>query len=282
MKAPVPITAAHTDPAGQVRRLEALRNDPTKLAEAARGFEAMILTELLKPLEQCGGMLGQSMGSKFARDMFHEAISGKVADAGGLGLADMIVEQMSRAGAVSAYQSLVGATGAAPATQLAWPVHGGGLEQICSGFGPRSDPFTHATRMHRGIDIDAEAGTPVYPVAEGRVVFAGTRGGYGTMVIVEHRDGFETRYAHLDEVEVADGDWLDGSQTLGSVGSTGRSTGPHLHLEVRQQGEARDPMSFLSGAWAKRTQEAGDSSDEPQQAMSQASQEAASQEGSSP
>ncbi len=248
MKAPVPITAAQTDPASQVRRLESLRDDPVKLADAARGFEAMILTELLKPLEECGGMLGQSMGSKFARDMFHEAISGKVADAGGLGLADMIVQQMTRSGAVSAYQALTGESQVS--AHLAWPLQGAGA--ICSGFGMRADPFTHDPRMHKGIDIDADPGAPVFPVSEGRVVFAGERGGYGTMVIVEHRDGIETRYAHLDEVEVADGDWLDGSQQLGTVGNTGRSTGPHLHFEVRIEGEAQDPMKFISGAGARK------------------------------
>ena len=235
-----PVDAApRPDPMDQVKKLEALRDDPEKLRKAARGFEAMVLAEIMRPLENAdGGLLGKSMGSKFARGMFHDAIVEKVADAGGIGLADLVLQQVTRASAHGLYRDFAAPPGA-------WPIQGSDPTAICSGFGMRSDPFTGEARMHQGIDIDAEAGTPVFPVREGQVIFAGSRGGYGKLVIVEHEDGLQSRYGHLSEIDVAEGDWLDSGGALGAVGSTGRSTGPHLHLEVRQGDVALDPMDFL-------------------------------------
>ncbi len=232
-------SAPRPDPMDQIERMQSLRDDPEKLRKAARGFEAMVLAELMRPLENSGGgLLGKSMGSRFAKGMFHDAIVQKVADAGGIGLADMVLKQVTQTSALGAYRDF-----AAP--QGAWPIQGGDPTSICSGFGVRSDPFTGEARMHKGIDIDAELGTPVFPVRDGKVIFAGSRGGYGKLVIVEHEDGLQSRYGHLSEIDVAEGDWLDGSGALGAVGSTGRSTGPHLHLEVRQGDVALDPMEFL-------------------------------------
>ncbi len=236
-----PIDAApRTDPLDQAKRLEALRGDPEQLRKAAKGFEAMVLAEIMRPLENSGGgLMGKSMGSKFARGMFHDAIVKKIADGGGIGLADLVMEQVTRATASEAYRAWMAPAGGG------WPIQGGDPTTICSGFGMRSDPFTGEQRMHQGIDIDAEAGTPVFPVLEGKVIFAGSRGGYGKLVIVEHEDGLQSRYGHLSDIDVAEGDWLDTSGALGTVGSTGRSTGPHLHLEVRQGDVALDPMEFL-------------------------------------
>ena len=241
MKAPMPVDVPRPDPAVQARRLEALRDDPVKLREAAKGFEALLLAEILRPLEDsAGGLLDGGLGSKFARSQFHEAIVEKIADSGGIGLADMLVTQLGRAGAASAY-------GTAGPGRLTWPVPDLAFDSVCSGFGMRADPFTGQQRLHQGIDIDAAEGTPVFPALGGEVVFAGDRGGYGKVVIVEHGSGLQTRYAHLDNVDVEAGEWLDGSSRLGTVGSTGRSTGPHLHLEVRQGGVPMNPMKLLGG-----------------------------------
>jgi len=109
----------------------------------------------------------------------------------------------------------------------------------------RADPFTGAQRMHNGVDIDASHGAPVFPVRDGEVIFAGSRGGYGKLVIVEHGDGLQSWYAHLADVDVEEGEWLGGGQALGTVGSTGRSTGPHLHLEMRRDGVPKDPLKWL-------------------------------------
>ncbi len=129
-----------------------------------------------------------------------------------------------------------------PATfALALPV----LARQSAHFGRRRDPFTRKRRMHKGIDLAAPRGTPVISAAEGVVIRAGRSGGYGRMVIVDHGNGLTTRYAHLRRIHVKRGDVVDTSTIIGAVGSTGRSTGPHLHFEVRQDGRAIDPVAFF-------------------------------------
>jgi murein DD-endopeptidase MepM/ murein hydrolase activator NlpD len=117
--------------------------------------------------------------------------------------------------------------------------------EISSGFGARSDPFTRSLAMHTGIDFRAPSGTQVRVAAAGKVVEAGWMGGYGQMVEVDHGHGLTTRYAHLSSIEVEVGDTVQRGEIVGKVGSTGRSTGPHLHYEVRVDGEAVDPMRFI-------------------------------------
>jgi murein DD-endopeptidase MepM/ murein hydrolase activator NlpD len=104
---------------------------------------------------------------------------------------------------------------------------------VSSGFGLRRDPFTRALSRHEGIDYVAPTGTPVVSTAPGRVIQAGYRGAYGFMVDVEHEWGFTTRYAHLRRILVRVGDVVQVGQPVGLLGNTGRSTGPHLHYEVR-------------------------------------------------
>lgn len=133
------------------------------------------------------------------------------------------------------------------------PVHGlhrivPGQTRISSGFGPRQDPIDGTVREHRGIDIAARRGTPIFAAAEGIVVYAGRHGGHGKTVILRHSDGSETLYAHADQLLVKEGDRVGTTDRLGLVGSTGRSTGPHLHFEVRRNGEAVDPMAVYGAA----------------------------------
>lgn len=115
------------------------------------------------------------------------------------------------------------------------------LGPIVSAFGNRSDPFTGETRMHQGIDIDAPAGSPIWAATDGVVTFAGERGGFGKLVILDHGDGVETYYAHQQRIDVSVGDQVAAGHQLGLVGSTGRSTGPHLHFEVRVEGSPVNP-----------------------------------------
>lgn len=115
---------------------------------------------------------------------------------------------------------------------------------ITSGFGPRVHPVTGEYRMHEGVDIAAPTGTPVVAAAAGTVVYAGAAGGYGLLVIVDHGGGLTTRYGHLSRIAVGPGDPLTGGAAIGAVGSTGLSTGPHLHFEVRVDGVAQDPLAF--------------------------------------
>ncbi|MGH6679811.1 MAG: M23 family metallopeptidase [Bradyrhizobium sp.] len=120
-----------------------------------------------------------------------------------------------------------------------------GKVAVNSGFGVRIDPFNDRPAMHPGIDIHAEVGDPVLATADGKVVKAGWFGGYGRMVEINHGNGLSTRYGHLSKLRVRVGESVKIGQVIGEVGSTGRSTGPHLHYETRIDGEAVNPEKFL-------------------------------------
>jgi len=117
--------------------------------------------------------------------------------------------------------------------------------EMTSPFGVRIDPFLHEPSMHTGMDFRANLGDPIYATAAGRVVKAGWEGGYGQMVEIDHGEGLATRYGHMSEIGVRVGQKVRAGQAIGRVGSTGRSTGPHLHYEVRVNGEAVNPEKFL-------------------------------------
>jgi murein DD-endopeptidase MepM/ murein hydrolase activator NlpD len=119
---------------------------------------------------------------------------------------------------------------------------------ITSGFGPRSDPFLAKAAMHSGIDFRGDTGDSARATAPGRITEVGYNGGYGKMIEIDHGYGLTTRYAHLSAFDVAVGDIVERGQVIGRIGSTGRSTGPHLHYEIRIDGEAIDPMRFLRAA----------------------------------
>ncbi|WP_227439920.1 M23 family metallopeptidase [Methylobacterium sp. W2] len=116
---------------------------------------------------------------------------------------------------------------------------------LSSGFGPRLDPFTRGLALHTGLDMKAEFGESARATAAGRVTVADYNGGYGNMVEVDHGNGLATRYAHLSSIAVGAGQWVDAGASIGRVGSSGRSTGSHLHYETRIDGEPVDPQRFL-------------------------------------
>jgi murein DD-endopeptidase MepM/ murein hydrolase activator NlpD len=119
---------------------------------------------------------------------------------------------------------------------------------LSSNFGARLDPFTRGYAMHTGMDMRAETGEPARATAAGRVTAADYNGGYGNMVEVDHGHGLVTRYAHLSAFDVVAGQWVEPGTIVGRVGSTGRSTGSHLHYETRIDGEPVDPVRFLRAA----------------------------------
>ena len=123
------------------------------------------------------------------------------------------------------------------------PVNGG---PVGSAFGWRIDPFTGRSAMHTGLDFQADTGTPILAAAGGVVVSHEPHPAYGNMVEVDHGNGLVTRYAHASRVLVRKGDLVRRGQKVAEVGSTGRSTGPHLHFEVMLDGVAQDPQKFLS------------------------------------
>lgn len=131
------------------------------------------------------------------------------------------------------------------------PVNSQGLSSPTSGrvsseFGMRTHPISGKRKMHSGIDIAAPAGSRVNSMKDGKVIFAGQKGGYGNMIIVDHGNGVTTRYAHLSSINVRQGDSVDAGQKIGGVGSTGNSTGNHLHFEVRENGNAVNPRKYIN------------------------------------
>lgn len=129
-----------------------------------------------------------------------------------------------------------------PATKTA----AGSSPRVNSGVGMRLNPVVGRPMFHAGVDLAARTGKGVCATAEGIVTYAGLRGGYGLLVIVTHDGGYETRYAHLSRITTTNGARVERGTMVGLVGSTGRSTGPHLHYEVRRYGRVLDPVRFMA------------------------------------
>lgn len=132
--------------------------------------------------------------------------------------------------------------GEVKAFPIAHPAPG---QKITSGFGKRRDPILGRSAFHAGIDFRAPTGTPIRAPAAGKVVKAGRNGGYGNMVEISHGNGLTTRFAHLSSIQVKVGQHVIAGQRIGASGNTGRSTGPHLHYEIRANGKAVNPMRYL-------------------------------------
>ena len=140
---------------------------------------------------------------------------------------------------INAYETILRERGYTPSI---WPVVG----KLESGFGGRRNPFGgRGYEFHTGQDIDAQTGDPVVAGAKGTVSFAGVQNGYGNLVVIDHGGGLTTRYGHLSHIDVAQGQGVERGQFIGKVGSTGRSTGPHLHYEIRINDEPVDPLQYL-------------------------------------
>lgn len=125
------------------------------------------------------------------------------------------------------------------------PVANKDLKRLSSGFGIRIHPILKIGKLHKGIDFAASPGTPIYATADGKVTVSGRHGGYGNAVVINHGYGYETLYGHMNRVKVSAGKQVKRGDIIGYVGSTGMSTGPHLHYEVHKDGEAVDPVSFF-------------------------------------
>lgn len=126
-------------------------------------------------------------------------------------------------------------------TPSIWPSTG----WISRGYGMKYDPFTGMKQMHRGIDVANHTGTPIIAAADGRVTRVGRNGGMGKTVVIDHGYGFVTRYAHLSDYKVKRGQRVSRGEVIGLMGSTGYSTGPHLHYEVLRNGKSLNPMNYI-------------------------------------
>lgn len=118
------------------------------------------------------------------------------------------------------------------------------LRAVVSGFGTRSDPIYGISRPHEGMDFSAPDGTPVYATGKGTVTFAGWKNGYGYMIDIDHGYNYLTRFAHLSAMNVREGQTVERGQEIGAVGNTGKSTGPHLHYEVRYKDVPQNPVNY--------------------------------------
>ncbi len=225
---------------------------------AAKQLEAFFLrTMLAESRASGGGGLDKGFAGDTFKSMLDEALADKMSAAGGVGLSQMFAKQLGSTDEVAGGSTTVAPPpplGADPFISAASAA--GGLDgaprfllpvagRATSGYGLRTDPVNGGTVNHAGFDLAAPSGTQVNAAARGTVVHAGPAGTYGNLVTLRHEGGFESRYAHLSAVDVQVGDVVEAGQDVGKVGSTGHSTGPHLHFEVRHDGQAIDPAPLL-------------------------------------
>ena len=218
--------------------------------------QATRLSGIVKPALDAAGKLRRAFdvaGLPVERYMAKAKTRGAASAVGGPFVpADMKAETTSfereLVVAQNAVETLDGLRHALPSVPLRKPLRG--ELQMTSTFGYRTDPFLGRPALHSGVDLREEWGAQVHATAAGVVTVAGPSGGYGNMVEVDHGGGLSTRYGHLSAIAVSPGQQVSPGAVLGRVGSTGRSTGPHLHYEVRIDGEAVDPSRFLRAATA--------------------------------
>ncbi len=237
-----------------------------RLMRVAQEFESMLMLQMLKEMRKAGSWDNEEdgksgFGAETMLDTIDVELAGHLARAQGLGLGKQLLDALQRMhpeGDRSTPDPHVVPDGGSiktesggskqqdpPDTADAGLVLNLGPGDITSGYGWRQDPIHGAARFHRGIDIRAAYGQDVPSAASGRVISAGTEGGYGQTVVVEHAGGVRTRYAHLSMTMVAAGDEVAEGQLVGRAGRSGRATGTHLHFEVTNAGgEALNPEHF--------------------------------------
>ena len=218
--------------------------------EAARAFEGYMVEMMVKEMRKTvpDGMFSGGQAEIFS-NLFDQEISARIAETGGFGFGDMLADQIGDGHSTPSEPSFVSISDYS--RRRPEPPRGSGYSAVVDGrvtsrFGMRSDPFHGKQRHHKGLDIAAPVGTPIHPIREGTVVSAGKRGGYGNVIVVEHGDGTTSLYAHCEELKAKKGQRVGRGDIIATVGSTGRSTGPHLHLEVHKNGSAVDPMTELN------------------------------------
>ncbi|RMG44025.1 MAG: M23 family metallopeptidase [Candidatus Dadabacteria bacterium] len=123
--------------------------------------------------------------------------------------------------------------------------------RLSSSFGKRKDPIKRVIRHHSGVDLAAPSGAAVRAVAAGTVVFADPFGGYGRLVVIQHNNGITSHYGHLESIKVKPGEIVKAGRIIGTVGTSGRVTGPHLHFEIRKNGKPQNPERYLPGLSAR-------------------------------
>ena len=231
---------------------------PERLRAVAEEFEALFLNYMLSVMRETiddSGLTEKGPGQGIYTELFDQEVARSLAGRGALGISDILIRKLSEKAEPAESEAGKGVVPQRPS-----PSEGGdrvreeeGIPDfrmpvqahVSSAYGIRQDPFTRDLRLHRGVDIAAPEGMEVHPACAGVVVSSGYEQGYGNTVVVRHPGGFETRYAHLNTLKVNAGDQIQLSGVLGTVGSTGHSTGPHLHFEVVRNGNQMDPEALL-------------------------------------
>ncbi len=286
---------------------------PDALRRAAVQFEAVLLMQLTSALNSKNegdedALFGGDGGSGLAKQMFSEQLATTMAQSGGVGLSDLIMQKfgavpekpvvanklsnaltaikdskenlptvektdtlklaapdgkmlnptqprLASTSAVTEIKSFSPNAITSPlssSNEIAYqmPVSG----RTSSGFGNRFHPIDKRMKLHGGIDIAVPRNTPVAAAAQGVVTFAGWTKGYGNLVVIKHPDGRESRYGHLEKLLVSKDDEIFAGQKIALSGSTGKSTGPHLHFEIRENGQVVNPLKILSNVLPKNAE----------------------------
>lgn len=229
--------------------------DKEKLEKSVREFEAYFVGYVFEQAHKAVPKSG-FLGDGSHEDMFQSMFIQEIAKEGektshGFGLAEAMLRQLSPQKSYEqikqAQQSTIQMNGAQPDYHFDYETILDKKEdvQVTSMYGVRKDPLTGKDEMHQGIDIAAPIGSPIKAAQDGIVEFSGDRGGYGRTVLLSHQGDVKTLYAHLDEQLVKEGQAIKKGQVIGFTGNTGRSTGPHLHFEVRKDNEAIDPKLLM-------------------------------------
>jgi murein DD-endopeptidase MepM/ murein hydrolase activator NlpD len=232
-----------------------------ELKKVSQEFEAVFIAQLLKVMRETieeSGLLGGGFGKSIYTELFDQEIALSMARRGALGISDLLYKNL--ADRVSGGSQTEKEPEVPDLRESAPPAHSGASDgdpgisdlqlpvqaPVSSHFGMRKDPFTRQARFHKGLDLAAPEGMRVVSALAGTVLSVGYERGYGNTVLVQHEGGVQTRYGHLGTIKVKAGDIISSEAELGTVGSTGRSTGPHLHFEVIRMGTPVDPLAQLA------------------------------------
>jgi murein DD-endopeptidase MepM/ murein hydrolase activator NlpD len=240
-----------------------------ELRKAAQEFESIFIAHMLKVMRETiqeSGLLEGGLGKSIYTEMFDQEVALSLAKRGALGISNLLERSISADIAADEKNKTDQSPDADPARTLETPSlsapDGSGKTSVqqreitdfqlpvrgpvSSDFGMRKDPFSRQSKFHKGLDLAAPEGMNIVPALPGTVISAGYENGYGNTVLVQHSGGLQTRYGHLGSICVSVGDTIASENVLGTVGSTGRSTGAHLHFEVIQDGIPVNPSARLS------------------------------------
>jgi murein DD-endopeptidase MepM/ murein hydrolase activator NlpD len=270
-----PVGRAVSGSAGSKTGATGEANERAKLERVAQEFESMLLVQVLRSMRNSGKWDDEegkdTLGAESMFETLDVELATHLAKVKGLGLSKEMLESFDRMNTppappaplempnfevpgVPVVPNVPGVPHAPAASAPVGPVAmGHGPTEmptdgdVTSAFGWRKDPFTGAAKFHRGIDMKAAYGEDIQAAGDGRVVFSGQQGGYGTTVLIEHADGTRTRYAHLSVALVQEGEAVGSGQAIGRAGRSGRATGTHLHFEViGADGRHMDPNMIMA------------------------------------